>query len=87
MNAIERVVAEVFADALEREEPPGPDDSIFSLGGDSLSAVRAALALERRFDVEVPPELMEEGFERSRIGALDRSGARRVAQGSRLEKT
>ncbi len=62
MNATERVVARIFAEALEHEGLAELDDDIFSLGGDSVNAVRAALALEREFNVEVPTEQMEEGL-------------------------
>jgi acyl carrier protein len=54
----EREVAQVFAQMLEVEWV-SPEDDIFSLGGDSFEAVRIALELEYRFNVEFPVELLE----------------------------
>ena len=61
MTPTETTVAGMYAAALELDvESVGLDDDIFSLGGDSLHAVRVALKLEAGFGIEVPPELMEE---------------------------
>jgi acyl carrier protein len=59
MTPTQEAVAAAYADALEIVDV-GLDDDIFTLGGDSLHAVRVALKLQRIFDIEVPPELMEE---------------------------
>jgi phthiocerol/phenolphthiocerol synthesis type-I polyketide synthase E len=59
MTPTQEAVALAYAEALEIEGV-GLDDDIFSLGGDSLHAVRIALKLQRVFAIEVPPELMEE---------------------------
>jgi acyl carrier protein len=55
---IEREVARVFAEILELEWA-SPEDDIFGLGGDSFEAVRIALELEHRFDIELPVEILE----------------------------
>jgi acyl carrier protein len=54
----ERKVAEVYARILELKWVTREDD-IFSLGGDSVQAVRIALELERLFDIQLPIELLE----------------------------
>lgn len=36
-----------------------PEDDFFSLGGDSLQATRILLELERRFDLAIPPDVIE----------------------------
>ena len=36
-----------------------PDDNVYSLGGDSLQAVKVAVELERHFGVAIPPDLWE----------------------------
>ena len=46
-------VAEVFGEVLQIDSMT-PEDSLASLGGDSLQAVDITLALERRFGVRVP---------------------------------
>jgi acyl carrier protein len=58
MNETESEVAQVFAEILELEWVL-PEDDIFALGGDSFEAVRIALELERRFQVEFPVDLLE----------------------------
>jgi acyl carrier protein len=57
-NETERVVAEVFAEILDLERVSA-DDDIFTLGGDSFEAVRIALELEHRFQIQLPAELLE----------------------------
>ena len=57
-SATERAVAEVFAAVLNVQWVSLEDD-IFALGGDSFEAVRVALELERRFQIEFPVELIE----------------------------
>src|SRR4051812_14436802 len=54
----EREVAQVFAEMLNLKWV-SPDDNVFTLGGDSFEAVRIALELEYRFNVEFPVELLE----------------------------
>jgi acyl carrier protein len=54
----ERSVAQVFAEVLDLRWV-GRDDDIFTLGGDSFEAVRVALELERRFQIDFPVELLE----------------------------
>jgi acyl carrier protein len=54
----ERQVAEIFAEILELQWV-SPEDDIFTLGGDSFEAVRIALELEYRFNIELPVELLE----------------------------
>jgi acyl carrier protein len=57
-NDTERGVALVFAEVLGLQWV-SPDDDIFTLGGDSFEAVRVALELEKRFQIEFPVELLE----------------------------
>jgi acyl carrier protein len=54
----ERKVAQVFVEILEVQWA-SRDDDVFTLGGDSFEAVRVALELEYRFNVEFPVELLE----------------------------
>src|SRR5436190_23871336 len=54
----EREVAQVFAEMLDVKEV-APEDNVFTLGGDSFEAVRIALELEFRFNVEFPVEMLE----------------------------
>ena len=57
----EEQVAAIYSSVLN---VPGamisPADDLFSLGGDSLQAIRVALELERTFGVEVTPESLAE---------------------------
>lgn len=56
-TAAEREVAAIYSSVLN--VPPAmisAGDDLFSLGGDSLQAIRIALELERKFGVEVTPE-------------------------------
>jgi acyl carrier protein len=57
-SATERAVVEVFAAVLNVQRV-SLDDDIFALGGDSFEAIRVALELERRFQIEFPVELIE----------------------------
>jgi amino acid adenylation domain-containing protein len=61
-------VAAVFKDVLSVARA-SPDDSLASLGGDSLQAVDLALALEKRFGVSIPPGQLEAA---QTVGALAR---------------
>jgi acyl carrier protein len=65
-TAAEQEVAAIYASVLN---VPGtrisPGDDLFSLGGDSLQAIRIALELERKFGVEVTPESLAAS---SRVG-------------------
>jgi acyl carrier protein len=54
----EREVAQVFAEMLQAKRVFREDD-VFTLGGDSFEAVRIALELEYRFNVEFPVEMLE----------------------------
>lgn len=44
----QRVVAEIFASVLSLSELPGPNNDLFSLGGDSIAAIRVVAALRAR---------------------------------------
>lgn len=58
-TAAEKEVAAVYARVLNLPSTRiGPGDDLFSLGGDSLQAIRIALELERAFGVEVTPETL-----------------------------
>ena len=54
LNTLSTVLA-IFQDHLPTRTV-GPDDDLFALGVDSLTAVRLGLDLERRFGVAIPPE-------------------------------
>jgi acyl carrier protein len=71
----ERQVAQIFADVLGLRWV-APEDDIFSLGGDSFEAVRVALELERRFQVEFPVQMLESaGRVREIASWIDSRGA------------
>ena len=53
MNTLAAVLA-IFQDHVPARTV-GPDDDLFALGVDSLTAVRLGLDLERRFGVVIPP--------------------------------
>jgi len=56
-TAAEQEVAAIYSSVLNVPNARiSPGDDLFSLGGDSLQAIRVALELERRFGVEVTPE-------------------------------
>lgn len=57
----ERNVAQVFAEMLQVKRV-SPADHIFTLGGDFFEAVRIALELEYRFNVEFPVEMLESSW-------------------------
>ena len=57
-NETEREVAKVFGEMLQVKWVT-PEDDVFTLGGDSFEAVRIALELEYRFNVELPTEVLE----------------------------
>ncbi|OMG59632.1 non-ribosomal peptide synthetase [Brevundimonas sp. ZS04] len=44
----EKIIAELFAEALGRAEPAGADDDFFTLGGDSLLAVHLMMLIRER---------------------------------------
>ncbi len=48
---LEQTLCEVFADALGRPVPLGPDQNVFDLGGDSLLAARLATTIRARLGV------------------------------------
>lgn len=52
LEGAQRRVAEVMAEVLGLGEPPGPRSSLFSLGGDSIAAIRVVAGL-RRVGLEV----------------------------------
>lgn len=58
ISETEREVAQVFAEMLQVKLVV-PEDDVFTLGGDSFEAVRIALELEYRFNVEFPVEMLE----------------------------
>lgn len=57
----EREVAQVFAEMLDVKWV-SPADDVFTLGGDSFEAVRIALELEYRFNLEFPVEMLESSW-------------------------
>ncbi|MFJ9622271.1 amino acid adenylation domain-containing protein [Streptomyces sp. NPDC101181] len=65
----ERAVARVWADALWADEV-GAHDDFFELGGDSLTATRAALRLQEEFGLEIPVRTL---FTCSTVEALARA--------------
>lgn len=55
MTPTEERIAEIFTEFLHMDFVE-PEDNVFSLGGDSMEAVRIALEIERRFNVKLPME-------------------------------
>jgi len=58
-DALEQRLVEIWKQFLE-VRPIGSNDDYFALGGDSLSAMRLAGAIERAFDRRLPPGLLFE---------------------------
>ena len=58
MTPTETVVARIYAEFL-RVRHVERDDDLFGLGGDSMQAVRILLAIEERFGMIVPPEVLD----------------------------
>jgi non-ribosomal peptide synthetase component F len=50
---LEKELAEIWADVLDRPAP-GPDDDFFALGGHSLLIIRVANRIRDRLDLDVP---------------------------------
>ncbi|WP_157944577.1 phosphopantetheine-binding protein [Mangrovicella endophytica] len=59
ITSTEERVSTIYSEILELASISA-DDDIFSLGGDSLQAVRIALEIERAFDVSLPIEILEQ---------------------------
>ncbi|WP_444543873.1 amino acid adenylation domain-containing protein [Nocardia veterana] len=59
-NALEEMVAGVFADLLDPGTPVGADDDFFDLGGNSLIATRVAARLGAAISARVPARLLFE---------------------------
>lgn len=57
MNATESIVAETYGRHVAAPVVTLEDD-MFTLGGDSLSAIRIVLELERHFGVTIPQETL-----------------------------
>ena len=64
----ERAIAALWRDILGFERF-GIHDDFFTVGGDSISAIRLILAMEAAFDTRVPPELMHERTTVARLAA------------------
>jgi thioesterase domain-containing protein/acyl carrier protein len=80
-NLTERVVAELWKEALELESI-GVHDDFFDLGGNSHKAIRLCYRVKEAFDIDFP---VSELFEASTVAAmaalLDRQRDRSVEQG------
>ena len=73
MTETEALVVRTFSGLLEGR-PVSPDDDLFSMGADSLSALRAVLELERQLGVSIPQEtLIEHRTLRDLAAWLDRA--------------
>ncbi|WP_245716671.1 non-ribosomal peptide synthetase [Nocardia mikamii] len=59
-NALEEMVAGVFAELLDPGAPVGADDDFFDLGGNSLIATRVAARLGAAISARVPARLLFE---------------------------
>ena len=68
MTPTEERIAQIFAEFLGLEFVD-PEDDVFSLGGDSMEAVRIALQIEREFDVKLPMDEFEESGTVSELAA------------------
>ena len=65
-NEKEKILCEVFAEVLERDDPVGVTDSFFALGGSSLTGMQAASTLlERGWRIE-----MKDLFSAPNVAAL-----------------
>jgi len=51
-NAIERIIAEIFAEVLKIDDF-GVEDNFFALGGDSLRGTQVAVRINAKFDLEL----------------------------------
>ncbi|SNT51314.1 non-ribosomal peptide synthetase [Rhodococcoides kyotonense] len=78
-NPIEEVVADVFADVLERERV-GADDDFFALGGNSLVATRVVSRLSAALDARVEVRML---FESSTVAELAERLGSGVGTGNR----
>jgi acyl carrier protein len=76
-NAIEEVMAGVWAEVLERKRV-GVEEDFFEMGGHSLLATRVMSRVEERFGVSLPVRLL---FEYPTVAAL----SERVAQALAME--
>ncbi|KAI9204256.1 uncharacterized protein BJ171DRAFT_459609 [Polychytrium aggregatum] len=53
MPPMQKMVAQIFKEALELDHIPGAGDDFFELGGNSLTAGRLASLIRKRFDVTI----------------------------------
>lgn len=53
LSTLETQVARIWADALERTDVIGPEDSFFDLGGDSLSMMIVLFQIGEQLGVEL----------------------------------
>jgi acyl carrier protein len=54
LSEFETKIANIWADALECADAIGPEDTFFSLGGDSLSMMIVLFQIEEQLKLEVP---------------------------------
>ncbi len=66
---LQEFLAKIWAQELD-EERVGIDDDFFRLGGDSLSSVRLALAIETLLDIELDAARLAEAFTVRQLAAL-----------------
>ena len=59
MTETEALVVQTFSSLLDGR-PVSPDDDLFSMGADSLTALRSILELERRLGIAIPQETLLE---------------------------
>jgi len=63
---IESEIAAIWAHVLERSEIDA-NENFFEIGGDSLTVMRVARAIQRRFEIELPLAVL---FERPTVTAI-----------------
>lgn len=51
----ERIVSDIWNDVLRTPLPPGPADSFFALGGESIAMGMVLFRIQERYSVELPP--------------------------------
>src|SRR3954447_3723510 len=60
LTPTERELAELWAEALGLEWPPGPDDDFFDLGGQSIIAFKLFALIKERLGADLAPSVLVE---------------------------
>ncbi len=76
LSETERVIAEIWREVLVMPEPPGPTDTFFGLGGDSLTMTLMLFQVGERFGTELSPVVLLESPELRAFSATVKSSPR-----------